>query len=364
MKRMTSKQRQQAGYGSQLIQVSGDLVLGPTESRVAEIARAQARLVVEEFATEAQETASTRIENLDNRVIGELDKLGLLNVFSDPAFLLLLKKTQLHAAATGSDADHDILSKLLTERAQDPSKPMHMVVTRAVEVIEQIDDQALLGMTCLWFVATVIPNAYDPLEGLAYFDKLALHLGAGELPSSAGWLQRLDLMGCISYQPPGLQSLKKWHQILMATRPGYVCEGVSSDHELYIRQRLCEIHPELPTWLVAHCFNPGHFRLNAGSSQIFLDLTRQSVAQIGKLDELESVVAECKVDSANEVVAKSAGQYVQSNLPNLEYIRQWWDGIEGAMRITPLGVAIAYSNAKRFDPLLGLGSLRSMLASG
>jgi hypothetical protein len=363
MRRMTSSQRQQAGYGSQLIQVSGDLVLGPTDARVAEIAQAQARLVVQEFAVEAQETASSRIENLDNKVIGELDRLGLLNVFSDPAFLLLLRKTQLHAAATGSDADHEILSKLLMERAQDSSRPVHMVVTRAVEVIEQIDDKALLGMTCFWFVSSIRPNANDPLEGLAYFDKLALHLGSGELPTGSGWLQRLDLMGCIGYQPPGLQSLKKWHQVLMTTRPGYVCEGVPSDNEPEIRQRLHEIHPDLASWLVAHYFNPGHFRINAGSSQEFLDLMRQPLTQAEKFDQFEAVVSECKIDAAAEVVAKSVIEYVQSSLPNLERIRQWWDGIEGSVRITPLGIAIAYSNAKRFDPLLGLGSLTSMLVS-
>jgi len=200
---MNKSQRQRGGSGSQQIQVSGDFVIGVSESRAAEIAQEQARIAIRELTIEAARVATDRIDDLDQRVVSELQGRGLLEAFSDPAFQILLRKTQLHAAATEADTDHEILSKLLAERAQKPTKPMHMVLSRAVEVVEQIDPMALRGMTCLWFVTSIVPNSIDPKAGLSYFDSLASNVVDGDLPIGIGWLQRLDLLNYIQYQPPG-----------------------------------------------------------------------------------------------------------------------------------------------------------------
>jgi hypothetical protein len=86
-----------------------------------------------------------------------------------------------------------------------------------------------------------------------------------------------------------------------------------------------------------------------------------AIESIGKLDELKVVLTECHIDTPNPGAVSNMLEYIKSNLPNLELIREWWDVIQGTVTITPLGAAIAYSNAKRFDPLYGLGSLSSML---
>jgi hypothetical protein len=363
MRWIIRRQRQQAGSGAQQFAVAGDLVVVVSE-HAAEIAQVQKLRAMQEFTAEAEATAQPRIDDLDDRVINELDQRGLLQAFADPAFQILLRKAQLHAAATEADADHDLLSKLLAERAQEPSKPMHMVVTRAVEVVEQIDDRALAGMTLMWFVGCVVPNAFDPASGLSYLDSLASRFAVRELPTGRGWLERLDLMGCIHYRPPGLQSVKKWHQIFMIARPGYVCEGVPADAEPEIRSRLNDIHPRVADWLVPHLFLPGNFRINTSKMDANLEMFAVQIAEIGKLDELKAVLTECRIDTPSPVAASNMLIYIKENLPNLEHVRQWWDELQGSIIITPVGVAIGYSNAKRYDPLEGFGSLSSMLAAG
>src|ERR1022692_3382833 len=130
MKRMSRRQRQQAGTGSQQIQVAGDLVLGVTEERAVEIAKEQSHIAIQEFTVEAVAEANARMEKFSEKVVGDLSAAGLLAAFADPAFQILLRKAQLHAAATSEAADHELLSKLLTERAGKSSKPIHVVVTR------------------------------------------------------------------------------------------------------------------------------------------------------------------------------------------------------------------------------------------
>src|SRR5258708_21218153 len=184
MKRMSRSQRQQAGVGSQQIQVAGNLVFGVTEERAVEIAREQSRIAAQEFTVEAVAEANARIENFSEKVVSDLSASGLLTAFADPAFQILLRKTQLHAASTSEAADHELLSKLLTERAGKSSKPINIVVTRSVVVVEQIDSDALSGLMFLWFVTFVGLSDSDPKSGLARMERLVGNLlAAGGLPT-------------------------------------------------------------------------------------------------------------------------------------------------------------------------------------
>jgi hypothetical protein len=385
---MSRRQSQKGGSGAQQVQVAGDLVLGVTEKRAAEIAREQSLIVIREFTAEAAAEANARMENLDEKVVNELSGRGLLTAFSDPAFQLLLRKTLLHAASTSDDADHELLSKLLSERAGKSSKPMHMVVSRAVEVVEYIDPEALTGMMFLWFVTSVGPSLSDPMAGLPFMDSLVSKLLAdGELPTGPGWLQRLDLMDCIHYRPPGLQAMNKWQDILTTQRPGYVCEGIQPDEVDAIRVKLNRVIPNLSSVVTEHPFLPGCFRINALSSaqilqvlalpldilhQIKEQLPQQALNQLqiplliealGTKSELERILAEAKVDAISAEAVGNMLKYVESELANLQKLRSWWDDLSGVIEITPVGIAIAFSNAKRFDPLQGLASLSEMIGA-
>jgi hypothetical protein len=274
------------------------------------------------------------------------------------------------------------------ERAEKPSKPMHMVVSRAVEVVEQIDPASLAGMTLLWFVSSIGPSSGDPKEGLSVLDGLVGRLCDGYFPDGVGWLHRLDLLSCIHYRPPGLHSMKKWQQFAFEMRPGYVSVGVSPGEEEEIRSRLNEVLPGLASMLVEHPFLPGQFRINTARSDDLLKALEPMLGTIqrsraipglirdaqgmplppqalpekfGDSEVLRAVLAAAKVDVISNEAAARMGEYVDSSLPNLRKLRPWWDGLPGLVEITPLGTAIAYSNAKRYDDLIGLGSLPEML---
>jgi len=107
---MTRQQRQRSGSGSQQIQVAGNYVVnvnGVSEERAVEIAKEQADIAIREFTAEANSIARDRMDSLDQKVVRELSERGLLQTFADPAFQILLRKAQLHAAATSDDDDHD-----------------------------------------------------------------------------------------------------------------------------------------------------------------------------------------------------------------------------------------------------------------
>jgi hypothetical protein len=391
MRRIRKNQRQESGAGSQQIQVGGDLiqVVGVTEQRAVEIAREQSRIAIQEFTAEAAAEADARIERFDGKVVNDLSARGLLAAFADPAFQILLRKTQLHAASTSEDTDYELLSKLLSERAGKSSKPIHMVVTRAVEVVEYMDPEALMGMMFLWFVIGVGPGLSDPKAGLAAIDNLISKLLAGgELPAGRGWMQRLDLMDCISYQPIGgtiQMSMNTWQEAFSNSRPGYVCEGIPPGDIDAIRIKLNRVIPNLGSIVVEHSFLPGRFRINAiSSAQLLKNLEtpletmrtikeqipeealkqlpiQPMLAALGTKQELQDILIEAKLDTISAEAKAHMLEYVESELPNVQKLRAWWDNLSGITEITPIGVAIAYSNAKRLDPLEGLPPLSELI---
>ena len=264
---------------------------------------------------------------------------------------------------------------------------MHMVVTRAVEVVEQIDSVALTGMTFLWFVGGIWPSSPEPKAGLAVIEYLAGKLTEGELPTGTTWLQRLDLLNCIHYRPPGLQSLMKWEQIFPNSRPGYVSEGVLPEDEEAIRSKLDSVVPGLSALLVPHPFLPGRFRVNASksgellksldtlltamgsihsaSAQIQYQVQAQTLqispvalqqlqqiafsasrGTLGNKTALQSILLEANVDKISQEAVANMVKYVDTELPNLRRVRSWWDNLTGAIEITPLGITIAYSRVR------------------
>src|SRR5258708_4984655 len=358
---MTSRQRQRSGAGSEQTQVAGDYVVvqGVSEKRAAEIAKEQANIARREFTAEANSAARDRMDNFDEKVVRELSVLGLLQSFSDPAFQLLLRKAQLEAAATPDDADHDMLAKLLAERAQHPSKPMHLAVTRSVEVIEYLDQEALNGLTLYYFATSILPALPDPKLALKMLDDLAAKLVHGPLPAGGNWLSRLDILNCIHFEPT--IGFRSWDTIMFQKRPGYVSEGILPNDADGITGRLLAIHDDLTTLVVPHSFLPGRARINTGSSATLLDTLRQPMQELGKLQDLEAILKDAKVDTTDNDAIASMTRYVESELPHLQVVRSWFNDVKGHIWLTSVGFAIAYSNARRFDDLDGLGSLADNL---
>jgi hypothetical protein len=359
---MTSGQTQRSGRGSQQVQVAGDYVViqGLTEERGVAIAREQAQIAVSEYSKEAEGIARNRIDKFVKEVIGELTGLGSLDVLADPAFLVLLRKAELEAAATADQADYEMLAKLLGERAKESSKPMHLAITRGVQVIEYLDQESLTGLTSIFYF-TILPGSPDPLEGLAHLDSLAANLVSGPLPTGSAWLSRLDVLDCIHYSP-GIGSARSWDQILMQSMPGYISQGIPAEDVEGVSTRLLALDPSLPALIVPHVFLPGRQRINASRAARVIEDIEDILQDPNDLEELEKILADARVDQIDNSAIAVAIAHVETNLPYLNSARGWWSKVPGIIQLTPVGIAVAYSNARRFDDLEGLGTLGDLIA--
>ena len=169
-----NKQVQKAGENSQQIQAGtiniyqGNIYQGITEQRAREICFEMAKKALEECATEADETANRRINEFAGILVPRIQKIEAdFNSFSDPAFQILLKKAQLTAACTERNDDYKILSELLVRRVKNKSNiKKKAIITKAVEILDQIDDDSLLALSVFLTMDSFIPTSGSISKGL------------------------------------------------------------------------------------------------------------------------------------------------------------------------------------------------------
>ena len=84
---------------------------------------------------------------------------------------------------------------------------------------------------------------------------------------------------------------------------------------------------------------------------------------LGDIGDFQRILLETKIDVVSDEAKTNMLKYVEAELPNLQKLRAWWDGLSDLTGITHIGIAIGYSNAKRFDPLTGLPNLSELIGA-
>lgn len=82
-----------------------------------------------------------------------------------------------------------------------------------------------------------------------------------------------------------------------------------------------------------------------------------------KVGDLERVLFDAKTNITNNQAIEAMFRYVESDLPRLQAVRAWANSLKGLIQPTPVGLAVGYSNMRRFNQLDGLNSLADVIGS-
>lgn len=350
---------QKAGDNSTQVHASVVNVFnGITEERAREICKEEFEKIVE-LTQEAKQTSLQRVCELENRVIPKLSRIeNGLDFFSNPDFLFLLIEAQKAAARSERPVDYDLLSELLLHRVKnDSDREKRLGIKKAVEIVDSISDEALVGLTVLHSVTTVIPTKGDIDEGLDILEDLFRKIVYDSLPEGENWLDHLDILGAIRIVQS--QTLKPLIDIYSSMLNGYVCVGISKNSEYHeqAKQLLRTLNVSEDA-LVDHVLNPGYVRLNV-SSQSTLDSVYRLVQpnviiplsndEIKKLDEVFSLYE--KDNNLMQKVKQNFSEMWESR-KTLGILKEWWSKIPNALTITEVGKVLARANAQRCDKTL------------
>ncbi len=361
------KQSQKAGDNSQ--QIQADTVIyqtGISEQRVREIFAEMSEQAIAENTEEAHEVATQRINQLEDQLIPRLQTIeNEFQSFSDPAFQVLLRKAQLAAACSERQDDYKILAELLLHREKNKASIKKKAsISKAVEIVDQIDDDSLVALTMFLMMENFRPMSGNILEGLNVISNLYGKINLQTLPNDELWIDNLSILGAITTSHIG--KLKKFEDYFSENLSGYMCVGLKKDSHEYAQalklMGACNMGPGV---FDNNILIDGYVRLPVASRDGISELLMDSIVNVdGNMEYRKAPISVERIACLEKVFDmyskdKDALTRAKSNFSKLlhsfEPIHtaiEWWNSIPYAISLTSVGRAIGHTNAKSIDSTL------------
>jgi hypothetical protein len=362
---MDNKQIQKGGDNSQQFQVGTVINVGIDEKRGREIFAEMFTLERKNLTFEATELANNRVRQFEERLIPKIMAIDGLNAFADPGFQLLLRKAQIAAAVTERENDYEILSELLIHRHQrGENRNTRAGITRAVEIVDQISDDALLGLTVIHALIYFSPLTGDVLRGLDVLNELFKKIIYAKLPEGNAWLDHLDVLDAARISTFG--RLKRIQEFLPEKLDGYIACGIKKSSENLNNAIALLNAASIPlNILTDHIFNNEYVRLNIPrQSEIDILIFQHNVIQNGNQVRNEGPISNEQKDALHKFYAlydqdpavkeQNIVRFMEEwdKRKYLRVLREWWDGVDVNVQITSVGKVLAHANAQRCDRYL------------
>ncbi|KPD20546.1 LPO_1073/Vpar_1526 family protein [Idiomarina zobellii] len=364
---MTNKQSQKGGDQSTNLQADQMVVhVGIDEKRAREVFQEMNLQLRQDYTQEALEIANARVSEFEDRLMPKMERVdGALKAFGDPSFQLLLVDAQKAAASTERPADYDLLSELLVHRfKKGDSRIARAGISLAVDIVDKVSDESLLGLTVAHAVNSFLPVTGDINQGLDVLNDLFGKIIYEDLPSGHEWLDHLDILNAVRLSSFG--GLKKVQQYYPEILPGYVDVGIEKSSENHTKAlEILDSNNLTRGLLVDHSLNTDYVRIPIPSrTQIDSIQLQRQVLHGGDLVVVPVSLTEAQKTAINtiyDLYSQDAG-LKQNNInsfieewdkrPNLKVLKDWWDTIPIILTITAAGKVLAHSNAQRCDEKL------------
>lgn len=354
-----NKHIQKAGENSNQFQIeNATFINGITEERAREIFDEMYARTCKEYTQEAYEKAFARVSSFENNLMERMVRVeGALESFREPAFQFLLRSAQKTAAATEREADYELLSELLMRRTKSQKdRKTNAGISRAVEIVDQIDDDALCALTVAYAILVITPLSGCCTDGLNTLNDMFEKLIYTTLPEGSEWISHLDLLDAVRINP--ISRLINMDNLFKSRLDGYICAGIPIDSEDYTRAKeelgKVGINSAL---LVENELLPGYVRIpvvsknkicnikfqTASGNQVVLHDNGKIVQTLEQVWDLYSTDAKL-IDTAAEEFRRKWLDY-----DSLRKVYNWWNSIPIAFTATQVGIVLACANAKKYD---------------
>lgn len=359
-----NKQKQIAGNNSTQIQagiVQNFVINGIDEARARAICREEYAVAKQTWTSEAYEIADRRVRDFEDILMPKMVQYdNSLKFFADPSFQFTLRKAQIAAASSERTDDYNLLSELLVNRiAQNSNRVRRLGIVKAIEVVDQIDDNALVGLSIVYAIAKIHPKSLLITDGLTVLNRLFSKIISGrQLPRGLSWIEHLDLISAIRISDKQLHHFKKIEEFTPVHYKHYFERGILEDSEefrkLAEKFRLSGLNTNS---FVSHPLRKGYLYWASSRDVEQIVIAKQvgdEVIRFPLNDEQKAVIQEalsiaCEDGSKDQEIINAFWQE-WNKYEHLNIVHNWWNNIEGSFEFTPVGVALANAYIHGKDP--------------
>lgn len=355
---------QQAGDNAQQIQAETVIINnGINEAQARELYSEMSKKAMKEYTVESHLLIEKRIADFANVLIPRIEKIeNGFEAFADPEFQLELKKAQVSSACTDVETDYEILSELLIHRIENrDSRKIKASISKAIEVVDKIDDDALCGLTVVYLANRITVCTGKINDGLRKLADAFSEIINSRLPDGESWMSYLDVLDVIRLSD--INKFKKFYDYYFDRFTGYSAIGICKNSNEYnkaleILQR-AKINKET---LIDHELLKGYVRLPLTilSELSFLSKTIaipnipfEVKIQLNEDEKtaIKDVINLYSQDQAKKDEVKKRFFDKLASFEEFRIVHEWWDEIPAHFSITPVGEVIAHANAKRYIKL-------------
>lgn len=356
---MKNKMEQKSGDNSKQFQANMMVInQGIEEKRAREIFMEMFKESSKSFSLEAIEKAEDRVRKFEEDLIPRMQKIeGALEAFADPSFQVMLTSANKTAAITTNENDYSLLSELLIHRIKKGNdRKVITGVSKAIEIVNEIPEESLLGLTVLYAWQMIQPQSGCINEGLDVLDNLFSKLMYDNLPKGNDWIEQLDVLNAIRIADASkLKKLEEYYSELM---DGYCCFGIKKDSENYIKaQRLLKVIG-ISDILVKNELDNKFVRLAiVNKTQInniykvvtntVTGITTKILLKENEKNVIEQIYNMYEKNDLEMIKEKFIEEIDKRK--NLKRLRNWINNIQISYYMTPIGKVLAHANAQRCD---------------
>lgn len=356
--------KQNVSENGMAVQAGRDVIIGIDEKRAREINAESLAIAKKDFSYEAEQKVADRVQKLEDRVMPRLYRIeGALQNFADPSFQVFLTKANKAAACTDRESDYDLLSELLIHRIEKKdSRKDQIGLNKAVEIVDQITDEALNGLTVFFAIEHYNPIANTLEFGLSILDNLYKKMPLSNLPTDNRWLEELDILDAVRLSPLG--KLKKLEEYWAKKYSGFVAVGIKKEgdnwSEVTDMLEKCGLSQNSLVdniLLDEYALLPVIQKQNIDClSQNLISIVDSSVTQIPITEDQKQTLHKIysMYDKSGDLQNKVKNAFIKKldSYESIKTVRTWWNSIPQAINVTSVGRVLAHVNAKRCDPSL------------
>ena len=343
-----TKQNQKSGDNSTQIQIMNSNIYTLLSPEAV-------NQVIGSFTEFARAEVQARIVDFsDNYLIPRIKKIeNGLEAYKDPAYQMLLIEASKKAASTTRTLDYSMLSELMARRFEKRNNiKANAVISKAVEVIDLIDDDSLAALSLIFFIICDIkPVSGSICEGLQVLDNIAekilssAHINAEDNK----WVDNLETLQALKTYMKGTIHLHPFSQIYTERLDGYTVSGVEKNSEKHLEFETKLKSVGLPiNILVEHELNNGFIRLNVAYKEQIQNEGNFSEEQRRVLNE---IFTESRNASNTPDMQTVLSSYITAHYKYLSAVRDFWEKLP-PLTLMALGRLIGYMNLKRLVPEL------------
>lgn len=234
-------------------------------------------------------------------------------------------------------------------------------ISKAVEIIDKIDDDALCALTIIHSVNSFIPTSPFCKIGINALANLFSKLEYLILPSGIDWIEHLEALNTIRIIP--FNHFIKIDEYYAKQLRNYVAVGIEIGSENYKKAiELLASVSLLPDSMIPNDIIPNYVKLPFDDRNGFNDisLTKDEIIngvlqqhKIDLNDDHKKVFKEImSLYSCDETLISKSKELLKeewSKYESLANLRKWWDALPLQFSITHIGKVLAHTNAKRCD---------------